>query len=476
MYRKLVLSIVFTFFIISGFSQTEVKVHFLGAEGKTAHIWAYTDYVSYLRKELSTHKIDSKGSFSFKLYIHNPKPIFIQVGFIRVQLFLEPKRDYSIRIEPVDFSDESIYPSDQIVYLAPKYKILKPVEHELNDGIAQSEALFSAFIDSNYLSLIRGYNTKLLVDSFARKMDVFLNNFGNDYLKDYTSMQMAQLRLLSHEYTNQTIIDKYFSGKNLNLNDPSLMRFFNSYWSHYITNKAKGFSSRTLDSTINIAKSYMELSALLARDPLLKDSTLRELVILRNIIQMYPNRRFSKSALIDILYDISRSNLRPEHRMIAVNVRKRLQRFSVGGELPNAKFTDIQGHDFQLKDFKGKYVYINVWDLDCPSCLAEMNYTKELFEDFDDIIQFVSISVDRDTAEMAAYVKDKDYQWTIAPLGENFQFLNDYNIGVLPRYILINKEGKLEMLDAPTPSNHFAERFLKMLNDKKGNLKVKDNY
>ncbi len=476
MFRKTVLSIVFLIDVVLGFSQTNVAIHFPGAENKTAHIWAYTDYISYNRKQLSTQLIDSKGDFTFKVDIKNPIPIFIQVGFIRVQLFIEPKRDYSVSIDAVDFSDESIYPSDQIVYLSPKYKINSPIKHELNDGIEQSEVLFSSFVDSNYLSLIRGYNTKLLVDTFALKIDSLLSAFHNPYLKEYTSLQMAQLRLLSHEYSNQMIIDKFFSGKNINLDDPSLMRFFNSYWSNYITNKAKGFSSRTLDSTINIARSYQELSALLSRDPLLKDSVLRELVILRNIIQMYPNRRFNKSALIDILYDISRSKLRDEHRMIAVNVRKRLERYSVGSKLPNFKFKDIEGNDFQLSDFEGKYVYVNVWDLNCASCLAEMEYTKELFEEFDDIIQFVSISIDQDTAVMAAFVKDKGFQWTITPLGENYQFLNDYNIGVLPRYILINKEGGLEKLDATHPSDYFSDKFLKMLNDKKGNLKLNNNY
>ena len=476
MIRKIALTLLFTLNVFVVLAQINVKVHFPGAENKTAHIWTYTDYVSYNRMELSSTLINPKGDFSFKIFLKNPKPVFIQVGFIRVQLFLEPKRNYSISINKVDFTNDELYPSNVIAYLAPKYHIENPIQHELNEGIAQSEARFSNFVDSNYLSLIRGQNTKVLVDSFAQSIDDFTHSYGNKYLKDYSALQLAQLRLLSHDYSNQMIIDKYFSGTNLNLNDPSLMRFFNSYWSNYIVNKAKGFSPRALDSTINNTQSYQALSALLARDPLLKDSVLRELVILRNLIQMYPKRRFNKQAIIDILYDISGSKLREEHKLIAVNVRKRLQRFSQGSKVPNFKFTDVNGAEVQLSDMEGKYVYINVWNLNCTECLAEMEYTKELYEEFDDIIEFVSISVDRDTAEMAAYVKDREFQWTIAPLDENYQFLNDYNLGVLPRYILLDKEGKLEMLNAPKPSNHFSDQFLKMLNDKKGNLKVNRTY
>ena len=475
MTKKIVLSVFILFLSVSLFSQSRITVHFPGAEGKTVHIWSYTDYVSYNRKEIATAKINHKGDFSFKVNVNTPKPIFIQVAFTRVQLFLEPHRNYIINIDKVDFDDENIYPSNVIVYLAPKYTIVAPVEQELNDGIYQSEEMFSAFVDSNYLSLVRGQNTKLLVDSFAEQMDGFISDFGNEYLGDYTALQMAQLRLLSHDYTTQMIVDKYFSKNKINLNDPSLMRFFNSFWANYLTSKAKGFSSAALDSAINITKSYQSLSALLSKDPLLKDKSLRELVILRNIIQMYPNRRFDRSALIDILYDISRSKLRKEHQQIAVNVRKRLQRFDYGNKVPNFEFTDIQGNQFKLSDFEGMYVYISVWNMNCMDCLPEMEYTKELYEEYDDIIKFVSISVDADTAAMASYVKSRDYNWIFASLGENYQFLNDYNIGVLPRYILINKEGELEMLNAPKPSNHFSEQFLKMLNEKRGNLKVNRN-
>jgi thiol-disulfide isomerase/thioredoxin len=476
MIQKLAFSILIFLLSSTVFSQNNIEVHFPGAENRVAHVWAYTDYISYNRKEISTNNINAKGEFSFKLKLNNPKPVFIQVAFFRVQLFLEPNRDYVIEIDKVDFNNEDLYPSNVIAYLAPKYKIVSPTDHELNKGIFESEEMFSAFVDSNYLALIRGQNAKFLVDSFASELDSFISDYNNKYLKDYTALQMAQLRLLSHDYSTQMVVDKYFKGKALTLNDPSLMRFFNSFWSNYIVNKAKGFSPSGLDSAINIDKSYQVLSALLSRDPLLKDKVLRELVILRNIIQMYHSDRFDKSALIDILYDISRSKLRKEHQMIAVNVRKRLQSFDRGNKVPDFEFTDIHGDKFKLSDFEGMYVYINVWNMNCADCLPEMEYTKELYEEYDDIIKFISISVDADTATMASYVKSREYNWLCAPLGENFQFLNDYNIGVLPHYILIDKEGKLEMLNAPTPSDHFSDIFLKMLNDKRGNLKVKRQY
>lgn len=473
MHKKLLL-LIFLLACFAGFSQTKIKVHFPGAEKKVAHIWVYTDYVSYSKKEIAEVQIDKNGDFDFKLYLNNPKPIFIQVDFIRIQLFMEPNINYEIQIDEVDFEDEELYPKAVIAYLAPNYKIIKPVEHELNKGIEETNKMYSSFIDSNYLSLVRGQGVVALVDSFDNQLNTFTESYGNKYLTGFNAFQMAQLRLMSREYSTQMVVDKYFSGDKLDLNDPKAMEFFNSFWANYLLTKGKGFTVNQVDSAINIKKSYQALSSVLANDPLLKDSVLRELVIIRNLKQLYVRREFSKSAIIDLLYDISRSKLRVEHRDIAVNVRKRLMSYDKGSKVSDYEFTDIEGNKFKLSDFEGMYIYINVWNTECPECLANMDYTKELFEDYDDVIKFISISVDADMEVMKSYVKGREFQWTIAPLGENYDFLNTYNIGFLPRYILIDKSGKIENIDAPAPSNQFSDYFLKMLNDKKGNLRIND--
>lgn len=460
--------------VLLGYSQSKIQIHFPGAEHQTAHIWDYSDYISLSKQEIGNYQFDKNGNIDFKVYISNAKPIFIQVQYIRIQLFIEPNRNYDIEIDKVDFTNPELYPKNVIGYLSPNFKINKPTEHELNKGLEDVKKMFSAFVDSNYLSLVRGLNTRFLVDSFGKKVNQFTKSFGNPYLNNYADFQMAELRLLSREYSSKMVVDKEFVGNNLNIDNPYAMNFFNSFWSNYLTMKGVGFSPFQLDSVINKEQSYQALSALMAHDPLLEDSSLRELVIIRNIPQMYANRRFNKKALINILYDISASRLNKKHQLIATNVRKKLISFQLGSPAPDFEFTDIKGTKFKLSDFEGKYVYLNIWDTDCPDCLAEMEYTKDLFEDFDDIITFISISVDADSSLMRKYVEQREFDWTFAHLNNNFQFLSDYHVSVLPRYILINKEGKLEMPNAPLPSKHFSELFLKMLNDKKGNLELKN--
>jgi len=472
--RKWIITGVLILQILTAFAQSTIQIHFPGAENKKLHIWDYTDYISFTRKEIGNYQFDKNANVAFTLNFSDTKPIFIQVQYIRIQIFIEPKKNYIINIDPVDFSNPELYPKSVIGFLSPKYTIIKPQNHELNKGLEGVKKLFSSFVDSNYLNLIRGQNTKFLVDSFGKVVDKYTRDFGNPNLSYYADFQMTELRLLNRDYSGKMVVEKEFENNKLHLNNPYAMDFFNSFWSNYLTMKGMGYSPFQLDSVINKEQSYQALSALLAKDPLLKDSSLRELVIIRNIPQMYANRRFNKKALINILYDISGSKLQKQHQFIATNVRKQLISFQIGSPAPDFEFTDINGNKVKLSDLRGKYIYLNIWDTECPDCLAEMEYTKNLYEDYDDIIRFVSVSVDADSSTMRRYVEQRGFDWTFVHLGENFKFLSDYHVNVLPRYILINKEGKLEMPNAARPSQHFSELFLKMLNDKKGNLELRD--
>ena len=69
-------------------------------------------------------------------------------------------------------------------------------------------------------------------------------------------------------------------------------------------------------------------------------------------------------------------------------------------------------------------------------------------------------------------IKNKDYKWHFVYLEDNYTFLKDYDVSVLPRAILIDQDGKFIRWNAPLPTEYFEDYFLKYLNDKKGNLQL----
>src|SRR5690625_8026171 len=105
-----------------------------------------------------------------------------------------------------------------------------------------------------------------------------------------------------------------------------------------------------------------------------------------------------------------------------------------------------------LDDLKGKLVYIDVWATWCAPCLAEVPHLKQLTEDYkDQNITIVSMSIDpeSDHEKWKKMVNEKDLQGVqiFSDNDWNSQFVVDYGIRGIPRFILLDKEGYIISAD-----------------------------
>jgi thiol-disulfide isomerase/thioredoxin len=124
------------------------------------------------------------------------------------------------------------------------------------------------------------------------------------------------------------------------------------------------------------------------------------------------------------------------------------------------KFVDYEnyaGGTTSLDDLKGKFVYIDVWATWCGPCKAEIPFLKELEAKYHGKnIEFVSISVDalKDYDKWKAMVSEKELKGIqlFANNSWKSQFVEDYLIKGIPRFILIDTEGNIINANAPRPS------------------------
>jgi len=136
----------------------------------------------------------------------------------------------------------------------------------------------------------------------------------------------------------------------------------------------------------------------------------------------------------------------------------KLKFIAKGKPSPKFNYENYNGGTTSLNDLKGKYVYIDVWATWCGPCIAEIPALKEIEKKYHDKkIDFVSISVDdkKDYEKWKKFIKDKqmvgiqlyaDNSW-------GSQFIQDYVIDGIPRFILIDPDGNIISGDAPRPSD-----------------------
>lgn len=124
-----------------------------------------------------------------------------------------------------------------------------------------------------------------------------------------------------------------------------------------------------------------------------------------------------------------------------------------GKRSPGFRAPDVDGKEYTLADFRGKYVYIDMWATWCGPCKREMPYLKALEEEFKDAeIVFVGLSVDKDKAAWENMVRQGGLTGVQLYLGTGSRFQEGYRVEAIPRFILLDKEGVIISNDMSRPS------------------------
>lgn len=158
-----------------------------------------------------------------------------------------------------------------------------------------------------------------------------------------------------------------------------------------------------------------------------------------------------------------KSNMEAQHQeQLKINAK-----LGEGKPSPDFKgYTNYNGGTSSLADFKGSYVYIDVWATWCVPCIYEMPFLKKVEKEYaDKNIKFMSISADqpKDEQKWRNMIKEKELHGIqlLADNATESQFLMDYYIYGIPRFILIDPQGNIVSYDAPRPSE---ERLKELFN------------
>ncbi|QIL40390.1 TlpA family protein disulfide reductase [Pedobacter sp. HDW13] len=142
--------------------------------------------------------------------------------------------------------------------------------------------------------------------------------------------------------------------------------------------------------------------------------------------------------------------------VLSVSVQKS-KRMLAGAEGFKFALENTGGKPVYLKDYAGKYLYVDVWATWCGPCKKERPFFDQLASRYQDKnIRFVGVSIDNvNQKQKWLDMVNADTNIAIDQLfaGSGSAFVNYYDITAIPRFLIFDPNGKLLQYDAPRPSN-----------------------
>lgn len=136
----------------------------------------------------------------------------------------------------------------------------------------------------------------------------------------------------------------------------------------------------------------------------------------------------------------------------------RWEKIGPGKTAPEFSGMTPDGKKISLSDLRGKVVYVDIWATWCGPCVGEFPDSKKVKSDFkdNDKIAFLYVSIDRDTLawkKMATSSKVPDGIHIITGTDSPNSIWNLYHVWGVPRYLLIDADGRMVATHAERPSS-----------------------
>ncbi len=408
------------------------------------------------------------GDFRFEIDLDKSVYATFNHGDQLTDLFLRPGDSLYIQFNPVDGNNELIFSGGRNIenqFLKEK-KQLKS-SFKLNDtSIFNKSPNDFSNITKQYQNsvdeLLKKYVGKPLeMDPLFKKQQSYLTKYEmGSLLLDYPLFK-------NDGFSELKLPEDYFNFlSEIELNNAVVQNTieYNSFIRSYIARKTKLSTLHDNINQINQPLVWTQSKIAVIENEVTLPNIRANLITESVEWHLYHHACENIDSLITIFKN---TNPDADDALRINSFANRCQALRPGKVAPTFSGIDVDGNVFMSSSLIGKYIYIDVWATWCGPCKKETPHFEKLIETYKDHpkMAFISISFDEKKKMWDRYMEKTDLKGIhiISPKAFESKMANAYGISNIPRFILIDQNGKLINADAPLPSSKEIKSILAKL-------------
>jgi len=427
--------------------------------GTSIVFYEYLEGVFQTRRPVFQFTPDTKGDFHAEFIIDETKFLFTETGALLCYFYAAPGKSYHLEMParrektPEEIRNPFFIPAEVHLPVSVENHTDCP---DINKAVREYDKVFDPFYNQQIVRYyLPGYSREK-TDSFLLAVKPVTDACDEGYFTSYSLYKTGLLEFTVSQFNMTEIISRYFLDKPVCFTVPSYWELFNKVFDKYfgfLTNKEE---FRDLYGYIT-GGNFAAMDSLLKYDPVLKNDTIRGLVMMNEIYKDFHDGYLSVSGLSVLLDSVSAGYDAELIRELAVFVKEKALRLLPGSDVPDLLLTDGTGRSFHISDMQGNFIYLGFCHPRLAECLRELEYLRYYRDQFRDRLIIITVLDDVTGEDISRLAREHDYTWILARLTEPEKAFRDFNIRGFPAFFFIGPDNRFIQSPALFPSNGFEK-------------------